>query len=389
MSVPHSDSDALLDGVPCGLLDLDAKGFILQVNKTFCGWLGYSDKAELIGKKRLQDLLTMGARIFHQTHWAPLLEMQGSISELKLDLKHRDKGTVPMVLNVVRHGHGPTHVQQVAAFVARDRDKYEKELLLSRKRLEEHVAKAERLQAEAKDQAVFAEQMIGIVSHDLRNPLSAVHTGLQVLFRHNPSDGQARILSRMAQSVDRANRLVSDLLDFTVARVGSGITINRQSVNLHDLIAQIVAELALAFPGCTLLHKTIGGGACELDPDRIAQLVGNLVANAVTYGDPSRPVTVTTSASQGEAQLSVHNWGAAIPAAVVTSLFQPMVRGTHASAGRSVGLGLFIVMEIAKAHGGQVAVTSSEEAGTLFTATMLGSNDVGTVAHDGVESERH
>ena len=203
-------------------METDARGVFLRVNKPFCAWVGYG-KADLVGKKRLQELLTMGARIFHQTHWAPLLEMQGSISELKLDVRHRDGSSVPMVLNVVRHGHGPGHTQEVAAFVAHDRDKYEQELLSARKRLETHVAEVERLQAETKDRALFAEQMIGIVSHDLRNPLSAVHTGIQVLSRTTPSDNQTRVLSRMAQSVDRANRLVSDLLDFTAARVGKAL----------------------------------------------------------------------------------------------------------------------------------------------------------------------
>ncbi|MCR8960715.1 PAS domain-containing sensor histidine kinase [Variovorax sp. S2] len=361
--------EALLDGAPCGLVETDAKGVFLRVNKPFCVWLGY-DKADLVGKKRLQDLLTMGARIFHQTHWAPLLEMQGSISELKLDIRHKNGSTLPMVLNVVRHGHGPNHTQEVALFVARDRDKYEQELLLSRKKLETHIAEVERLQAETKDRALFAEQMIGIVSHDLRNPLSAVHTGIQVLFKHAPTDNQARVLSRMAQSVDRANRLVSDLLDFTVARVGKGIAINPQPVDLHEVVAQSVAELALSFPDRTLRHETEGRGACRVDPDRMAQLVGNLVANAVSYGDPDREVTVKTSVNPERVEVSVHNWGAAIPSELISALFQPMVRGSAVGTGRSVGLGLFIIMGIAKAHGGEVTVESSNAEGTTFIATL-------------------
>ena len=369
MSAPETDLEALLDAAACGLMQTDAKGVFLRVNKPFCTWLGYA-REELVGKKRLQDLLTMGARIFHQTHWAPLLEMQGSISELKLDVRHRDGSSVPMVLNVVRHGHGPDHTQEVAAFVARDRDTYEQELLLSRKKLEAHVAVVERLQAETKDRALFAEQMIGIVSHDLRNPLSAVNTGIQLLFRHAPTDNQARVLSRMAQSVERANRLVSDLLDFTVARVGKGIAINARPVDLHEVVAQSMAELALSFPGRTLRHETEGHGACSVDPDRLSQLVGNLVANAVAYGDPARDVTVTTSVLDRRIEIAVHNWGPAIAPDLLSTLFQPMVRGTVASTGRSVGLGLFIIMEIAKAHGGTVTVDSSDLSGTTFSALL-------------------
>jgi sigma-B regulation protein RsbU (phosphoserine phosphatase) len=371
MSAAPSDHETLLDGAPCGLLETDARGVILRVNMPFCAWLGYS-KAELIGKKRFQDLLTMGARIFHQTHWMPLLEMQGSISELKLDVRHRDGSQVPMVLNVARRGHGPGHTQEVAAFVARDRDKYEKELLLSRKKLESHVAEVERLQAEMKDRALFAEQMVGIVSHDLRNPLSAVHTGIQVLVRSDPTETQTRVLARMAQSVERADRLVSDLLDFTVTRIGKGISITRQAVNLHEVVAQSIAELALAFPGRMLCHKKEGPGACRIDPDRIAQLVGNLATNALTYGDANREVTVTTTVTGEHATIRVHNWGHPIAAETVSSLFEPMVRGTPGSTGRSVGLGLFIIMSIAKAHGGGVTVESSAAEGTAFRVTLPG-----------------
>jgi sigma-B regulation protein RsbU (phosphoserine phosphatase) len=364
--------EALLDGAPCGLLETDAKGLFLRVNQPFCVWVGYS-KAELVGKKRFQDLLTMGARIFHQTHWMPLLEMQGSISELKLDVKHREGGKVPMVLNVVRYGQGPTHTQEVAAFVARDRDKYEKELLLSRQKLETQIAEVERLQAEMKDRALFAEQMVGIVSHDLRNPLSAVHTGIEVLARSAPTESQTRVLSRMAQSVDRANHLVSDLLDFTVTRLGKGIAITRQFVDLHEVVANSIDELALAFPGRGVRHEKIGQGPCRVDPDRVAQLVGNLVANAMNYGDTSRAVTVTTAVFREHAEIAVHNWGQPIPAETISSLFEPMVRGTTTTTGRSVGLGLFIIMGIAKAHGGLVRVESSAEQGTAFIATLLAS----------------
>ena len=369
MATLAPDCERLLDGAPCGLMETDAKGVFLRVNKPFCAWLGY-DKADLVGKKRLQELLTMGARIFHQTHWAPLLEMQGSISELKLDIRHRDGSSVPMVLNVVRHGHGPGHTQEVAAFVAHDRDKYEQELLLARKRLEAHVAEVERLQAATKDRALFAEQMIGIVSHDLRNPLSALHTGIQILSRQAPADIQTRVLSRMTQSVERANRLVSDLLDFTVARVGKGIVINARRLDLHEVIAQSVAELSLAFPTRPLRHETRGDGECSVDPDRLTQLVGNLVANAVAYGDASREVTVKTAVLAPSIEISVHNWGPSIPRDTLSSLFQPMVRGTVAGSGRSVGLGLFIILEIARAHGGTVNADSSDERGTTFSAVI-------------------
>src|SRR3569832_2065337 len=93
--------DDAFDDAPCALLRTDAGGVLLRVNTTFCRWLGYS-REELVRQKRLQDFFTMGGRIFHQTHWLPLLQMQGSVSEVKLDLVHRDGHTFPVVLNAVR-----------------------------------------------------------------------------------------------------------------------------------------------------------------------------------------------------------------------------------------------------------------------------------------------
>src|SRR5215218_8127632 len=95
----------LLDRAPCGVVLTDARGLILKANSTLCDWLGVSCDA-WIGLRRIQDLLTMGGRIFHQTHWAPLLQMQGSVSEVKLDLIHAQGHTVPMLMNAVRRQHG-------------------------------------------------------------------------------------------------------------------------------------------------------------------------------------------------------------------------------------------------------------------------------------------
>ena len=126
----------------------------------------------------------MGGRIFHQTHWAPLLRIQGSVSEVKLEIVHRDGSKLPMVVNAVRRDVEGTMRHDLAAFMARDRDRYERELIKSRKELENLVAETQELHAEAKDRALFAEQMVGIVSHDLRNPLSVI--GVGPLFSRRP-----------------------------------------------------------------------------------------------------------------------------------------------------------------------------------------------------------
>jgi sigma-B regulation protein RsbU (phosphoserine phosphatase) len=364
---PSPEILAVLDQAACGLLQTDANGNLLRVNRTFCQWLGYAPH-DMVGTRKLQDLLTMGARIFHQTHWAPLLQIQGSVSEVKLELVHRDGHVVPMMLNAIRRQEADAIVHEVAAFVARDRDKYERELVESRKRLEVLVAEANRLQDEARDRASFAEQMVGIVSHDLRNPLSTIQMGAALLSRRNPDPQQLNVLARLSRAADRAERLITDLLDFTQARLGSGLTVSPKPVDLHALVAESVDELAQAFPGRKLVHLRSGAGECTVDADRVTQLLGNLVANAMTYGRPESSVTVTTSVGENACCITVHNEGPAIPAARLAELFKPMSRGSGAiHAPRSVGLGLFIVAEIVKAHRGTVSVTSDEQSGTAFT----------------------
>jgi len=359
---------ALLDDVACGLMQTTEDGTILRVNRAFSDWVGQPPEA-LLHRRRFQDLLTMGGRIFHQTHWAPLLRMQGSISEVKLELARPDGVGIPIVINAIRYEKNGIACHEIAAFVARDRDKYERELVRSRKRLEELVVDATRLQEEAKDRALFAEQMIGIVSHDLRNPLSGIALGAALLTRGQLSESQQRTLNRMLRSADRAHALIADLLDFTQARLGRGLSVSIEPMDLHHTIADAIDELALIHPGRAFQHKTAGEGAFSADRNRLVQLVGNLVSNAVAYGTPDKPVTVTSGVGS-TSFVSVHNHGAPIPQQKQDVIFKPMTREAESNAGRSVGLGLFVVREIAKAHGGEAQVISTPADGTTFTVSF-------------------
>jgi sigma-B regulation protein RsbU (phosphoserine phosphatase) len=376
------DPATLMDEAACGLLLTRRDGTILQVNETFCRWVGHG-RETLVDKETFQSLLTMGGKIFHQTHWLPLLQMQGSISEVKLDVLHRDGHSIPMVLNARSRKHGEDILHQLAAFVATDRHQYERELLAARRRAEDLLTEQqvvqhaltlaqEKLQhaiAEAEERASFAEQMVGIVSHDLRNPLSTIKLAATLIERGDLSTTQARALGHIGSASERAHRLITDLLDFTQARIGAGLSVNAQTVDLHDTVSQSVEELSLAFPDRELKHEHVGVGDCEVDADRLAQLIGNLVANAVAYGAADRAVRITSRIDVQSFDVSVHNDGPPIPPALLPVLFEPMTRGTDVSSGtRSVGLGLFIVRAIVHTHGGEVWATSTSDLGTTITA---------------------
>ncbi len=377
------DSDRLYDEAACGLLVARADGVIQRVNNTFCRWVG-REQGEIVGHMRLSDLLTMGGKIFLQTHWVPLLQMQRSVAEVKLDVLHRDGHSIPMVLNAVAHQRQGVVVHEYAVFVAEDRHKYERELVLARKRAEELLLKEQAAQSAlalaqgeletqrrlAEERAFFAEQMMAIVSHDLRNPLAVIRLSAHVIGLGELSSNQLRALGRLTTANARAARLIADLLDLSKARFGGGLQVNCTPLDLHDTVADSLDDLRAAYPGHPLVHETRGRGECEANADRLVQMIGNLVINALTYGAADRPIVVRSLGADESFTIEVMNEGPEIPADLRPRLFDPMTRGGGTpDATRSIGLGLFIVREIARAMGGSVAV-ESENGRTTFRATM-------------------
>lgn len=358
-----------LDELPCGFLQTDVEGTFLRVNRTFCSWVGYA-REELVGVRRFQDLFTMGARIFHQTHWLPLLHIQGSVAEVKLEIVPREGRPIPMVINAIRRTRGGVLVDEIAAYVAHDRDKYERELLASRRKVEATLKDADAAHAKARDRALIAEQMMGVVSHDLRNPLSTIQMSAVMLMKRGCTPEQQTTLDRILRATSRSSRLISDLLDFTQARLGTGLKVSPRAFPLHTAVREAVEDLAVAFPGRQIRHRGGDAGEVVADPDRVVQMVGNLVANAVTYGDEQRPVEVATAIGPDAFTVSVQNWGRPIEPALLPRIFEPLSRGAAAGDVRSLGLGLYIVDQIAKAHGGTMRVESDESRGTLFEARV-------------------
>lgn len=236
----------------------------------------------------------------------------------------------------------------------------------------------ERLLAVSRDvtdqrrQAEFEQQLIAIVSHDLRNPISAMMMAGGLLLKHLPPESpQAKTAARVVNSGNRATRLIRDLLDFAQVRLGGGLPIERQETDIHLVCRQTVDELALNHPERSIIHTQEGEGFGKWDPDRMAQVVGNLTRNAVTYSPPGTPVSVRSTDRRTGIRLEVHNEGRPIPADVIPTLFQPFKRGERKSdPDRSIGLGLFIVREIVAAHGGLVHVQSTEDAGTTFAVEL-------------------
>lgn len=219
-----------------------------------------------------------------------------------------------------------------------------------------------------KRQAEFEQQLIGIVSHDLRNPVSAMVMGATLVRQMAPPDSQlATIAGRIANSGERARRLIHDLLDFTQVRLAGALPVERLPADMHVICRQVIDELALDNAAREIEHEAIGNGEGLWDSDRVAQLIANLARNALSYSPRETKVTLRSFGLDELVRVEVHNDGTPIPAQLIPHLFQPFKRGERKhDPDRSIGLGLFIVREIATAHDGHVSVESSATEGTTF-----------------------
>jgi sigma-B regulation protein RsbU (phosphoserine phosphatase) len=235
------------------------------------------------------------------------------------------------------------------------------------------ITDRKRAQMEAAETAGFREQFVGIVGHDLRNPLSAISTAAQLLLRHGLSDRQARTATRVAQTAERMTRMIADLLDFTRSRLGGGFPIETRRMNLRELCETVIEELELAYPERTIEFDARGDAWGNWDPDRMAQVVSNLAGNALQHSPESSTVRVELRDEGDRVVLQTSNAGPPIPPEVLPHLFEagrrgPPGRGHKESSG--LGLGLYIVRQIVLAHGGDISARSSATEGTTFTVWL-------------------
>lgn len=228
------------------------------------------------------------------------------------------------------------------------------------------------LQEGLRREADVREKLLGIVSHDLRGPLQAITTSGQLLLRSQPlSPAQQRWTQRILSSTRRMGHLIRDLLDFARVRQGGTLPIHTQLIRLEEACRGTVDELLAAYPQRLILLDTRGATYGEWDPDRMEQLVSNLVTNALTHGAEGSPVEVRLNGEGEAVVLEVANTGNLIPPALLARIFEPFTRASSdGNTLKGVGLGLFIVHEIVTAHGGRIQVSSTAEAGTVFRVTL-------------------
>lgn len=229
-----------------------------------------------------------------------------------------------------------------------------------------------RQRRECADALRMNELFVGILSHDLRNPLAALLTGANLLEATLEDEALRRTAARMASAGRRMSDMIEQLLDLTRARLLDGLGLARRRVHcdIAALARHAVDEIVAADPSRVIVLRAAGECTAVADPDRLLQLFSNLVGNAVEHGQPGTPITVEVEASPSSVSFGVHNVGV-IPKELLPGLFEPFGRRRLARDGhQGLGLGLYISQQIALAHGGKIAVESSAEAGTVLKLTI-------------------
>ena len=373
--------DILFDHAACALLLTGVDGVILRANATACTWLGYEEE-ELVGKVRMHDLLPVGARLFYHTHCQPILQVQGSVAEIQVDLRNRRQERLPMLINISRRADADGMVDHWALFKASDRRAYERELLAARKAAE--AALEARRSAEAELQKLNAQlsaadrrkdEFLATLSHELRNPLAPMRSALDILKIKLGQGADLRLLGACDRQLRHLTRLVDDLME--VSRITQGrMQLQRAPVELSALVQGAAHDLGATMAAAHhTLRLSVAPAPVIVDGDatRLAQVVINLLTNAAKYTPDGGIIELHLGCAEGIAEIRVRDNGIGLPPAALATVFD-MFSQLEPALERSkggLGIGLALVRGIVELHGGSVHADSPGPGlGSTFTLRL-------------------
>lgn len=359
----EDDPEDLYEHAPCGYLSILADGTIGRVNETFLSWTGYS-RDEIAGQRRITELLNGGGRIFYETHFQPLLRMQGFVREIAFDLISASGGRLPVLVNATQREYdGLGTITRVTVFDATDRRRYERELLVARDRAEQ--------EARAKS------DLVAMISHDVRAPLSAMTMALALLEKTSLTPQQAKYIRALRSSCHHALGLVNNALEGS--RLDAGRTLLREAeFSLREIAREVTAAaraVAVQKPGLEVTlrvedavpERVIG------DKAKLQQVLTNLVMNAVKFthrGLVSLIVAIHEIAGDRVTlEILVTDTGIGIPADRLPHIFEEFTQASDDIAAQygGTGLGLSISRKLLQLHGSELHVTSTVGQGTTFS----------------------
>lgn len=350
---------AVVDQVIVGIAQLDHDGAFTLVNQRF---------AEMTGRS-IAELLTMREQDLTHPDDATAVGSRprkdgGGLPHCSIEKRYvRPNGThiwVNASLSELSDAAGRAVGVVMVVDDVTDRRRIERERELLMKDLERTVK--------------VSEMFAGVLGHDLRNPLMTITMGATLLARRCADTGakdMTEVVTRIVRSSDRMRRMIDQLLDFTRIRIGKGVPLVAQRLDLAEVARQVIDEIAGA--DAADVHLEVDGDVTgDWDRDRLLQLVSNLVANAVHHREPESDVLVRVDGvTPAVVRLAVENRGA-IPPAILPTIFEPLQTTKNASRDRAsgLGLGLFITRQIARAHGGSIRVDSDDQRGTRFVVEL-------------------
>jgi PAS domain S-box-containing protein len=358
--------EELYEHAPCGYLSTLADGTIVKANQTFVDWTGVSREVLLAGTK-FQTLLSIGSRIYYETHYAPLLRMQGFANEVALEIMQRNGRILPVLVNSRQKSdeQGTPLLNRIILFDSTDRRRYERELLLARR-------KAEQI---AKDKA----DLIAMLSHDIRNPLNAVMGVVQMLERSGLNEQQGRLVRLLKSASDNMLNLLNHVLELSKAESGS-FTLNETPISVRAIVDDVVSTFEpVAREKGVHVGSVVAPDVPEMviaDPVAVRQVLTNLVANAVKFtavGSVSVAVGAREIGTDAVTLVvDVSDTGIGIARDAIERIFDAFAQAGDDTRLRfgGTGLGLTITRRLLALYGSAVQVQSTPGAGSTFSFTL-------------------
>ncbi len=365
-ALPEESAEDLYENAPCGYISTLPNGTIVRVNQTFLTWTGYQ-REELLGGKRFQDLLTVGGKIFHETHYAPLLRMQGAVNEVNFDVRCKDGRALPTLLNSVqkKDADGKPVLHRTTLFNITDRKNYERELLLARKRAEE----AARAKAD----------FLSMISHEIRTPMNAIIGLSGLLLQTQLSAEQEKYISILQTSSENLLGLLNNILDFSKIEAGK-VTLEERRFNLRQLLYGIFYSLNVKAEEKKLSVQVEVDERVPTwligDPIKIGQVLTNLLSNAIKFTEKGSVTLVVrvreTLADRVNLDFRVMDTGIGIPEDRQAQVFEEFTQASYDINLKygGTGLGLAICQKLLELYGGKLELKSALGRGSTFSFNL-------------------
>ncbi|MHA6248469.1 PAS domain-containing hybrid sensor histidine kinase/response regulator [Pontibacter sp. CAU 1760] len=356
-------AEDLYEHAPCGYMSALPDGTIVKINATLLNWLGFRPE-EVLRKQKLQDLFPIGGKMYYETHFGPLLQMQGYVNEVNFDLRCKNGKLLPVLLNsrMLKDATGEPLLFRTTFFDITDRKVYEQELLRAKREAE----------AASKVKAEF----LSTVSHEIRTPLNAIVSIANLLKGTRYTPEQKEFISTLKLSADNLLHLINDILDYSKIESGR-VELAERDMNLKELVDSLLYGLSVTAEekGLSLKAEIDKRLPAQLigDPIKISQVLTNLLSNAIKFtseGTVILKVRVLKSTPEDVLlAFQVVDTGIGIPEDKLEKIFQEFTQADYDINLKygGTGLGLSISQKLLQLYGSKLTVESVHGKGTTFS----------------------